>query len=455
MGRNNELAYLNQLYATSASQLIILYGQKNIGKTTLIMDFLKGKDNLYYLAGEASMRQQQYLMARQWRNRGLEVSQYPEYSELMQAFAKGSGDKKVLVIDEFDHLIKNDSDFMEQAAALVSGSYSSQQVLVILMSSSVGFIENQLVSRIGKSALSISGFLKIRELKFEDVSYHFPDYSLEDRIAVYSILGGIPGLWRHFDPMITLKQNICKNILSQDAFLFEEGSRYVREAVRECGVYYSILSALAEGMDKLGDIYQHTGFSRAKISVYLKNLMELEIARKVFSVDTRGRDMLRKGIYRISNHYVAFWFRFLYPYYSMTATLSSESYFETYVQHELTDFCKPYFSEICREYMEKLARSNAFGFEVYESGIFDGKEGFIDYLGFDEEQDRCVAAFSCYDKPYMTYEFYQRALKSLADAKASPEMIFLFARDGFDEKVTLEAKVRNNIRLLRMEDFLV
>ena len=268
-------------------------------------------------------------------------------------------------------------------------------------------------------------------------------------------MGGIPGLWKYFDPAIPLKQNICRNILCSDAFLFDEGSRYVRDAVRECGVYYSILSALAGGHDKLGDIYQHTGFSRAKISVYLKNLMELEIVEKVFSIDTRGRDMQRKGIYRISNHYVDFWFRFLYPHYSMTQTMSPEAFFEKYIMLQLQDFCAPYFSQICRDYMDNLAAARGFGFEVEQSGVFDGKDGYIDYLAVDEEEEHCVAAFCCYDKPYMTYEFYENAMKTLAGAKAEPDILFLFAREGFDEKVSLEAKVRGDVRLLPMRDVFV
>ena len=55
---------------------------------------------------------------------------------------------------------------------------------------------------------------------------------------------------------------------------------------------------MARDCNKLNDIYRHTGFSRAKISVYLKNLMELDLAEKVYSYDTEGRSDTQKGIYR-------------------------------------------------------------------------------------------------------------------------------------------------------------
>ena len=113
-------------------------------------------------------------------------------------------------------------------------------------------------------------------------------------------------------PSLSLKDNICNQIISRTGGLRYECERLLSEELRELGVYNSILSALASGHHKLNDIYNHTGFSRAKISVYLKNLMELELIEKVFSYDTDGRENVQKGVYRISNHFVHFYFTYLY-----------------------------------------------------------------------------------------------------------------------------------------------
>lgn len=58
--------------------------------------------------------------------------------------------------------------------------------------------------------------------------------------------------------------------------------KWLSEESRETAVYDTILATLADGRHgKLNDMYAHTGFSRAKISVYLKNLMELELVENV------------------------------------------------------------------------------------------------------------------------------------------------------------------------------
>lgn len=454
LGRNNELQYLNTVYAREGNQLVILYGQKNIGKTMLINDFIKDKDALYYLANEASERQQLYLLSKQWQRNGIELTEYPTYEEAFIRFAETAIDKKVLVIDEFQHMVKAGTSFMDAIQNLLHHVYSDKQFLIIFCSSSIGFVENGMVKRIGKAAFEIKGFLKIKELRFTDVVKHFPDYSIQDCILIYSILGGIPGMWQYIDPSLSMKENICKHILSNNCVLKEEGPRLVKEELREGSVYYSILAALAEGKDKLNELFKHTQFSRAKISVYLKNLMELEIVEKEFSFEIPVRDLQRKGIYRISNHFVHFWFRYIYNNFSNSVTMQPEQFFDVYIAPTIKEYCNTYFSLICREYMQNQASKEALPTDIEKQGFFDGKYGFIDYIG-QSENGSYIVAFSDYTKPMMTYEAYLEYLAYLEELekyKIKVEHIYLFSGGGFDEKLTLEAKVKPGLKLIGLDD---
>ncbi|MBO4337786.1 MAG: ATP-binding protein [Lachnospiraceae bacterium] len=452
-GRKNELGYLNTAYGSDKNSLLIVYGQKGVGKTTLLMDFAKGKDCVYYLAAQASEREHRYLFCSMPQFKDAFSTDYPDWTELMDAVLGMGTEKKVLIIDEFENIVRSDPQFMDAILHLLGND--QRQVMIIFSSSAVGFVENRLVGRIGRAALSITGFLKIRPLKYEDISAVFSDYNIEDRIAVLAILGGIPGLWKYFDPQIPLKQNIIENILTPGKPLFNYGCCLVTDLVREGAVYSTILAGIARGYDKLGELYEHTLFSRAKLSVYLKNLMELELIEKTFSIDTRGRDMQRKGIYKICFPFALFWFKYIYPNISTLYMTEPSQFYEKYIGNDLFNYSKDTFSSLCRSYMDELAKRDVFDFEIERSGVFDGKRGYMDYLGFDELDMKCVAAFSCYDKPYMPYEDYEKAVKSLADAKAGADIIYLFARDGFDEKIKLKASMeQGRLRLLTMNDWL-
>ena len=452
LGRTKELQYLNTVYEKSGSQMIVVYGQKHVGKTTLLNEFIKGKDAFYYTAAPASTRQHLYFLGTRIR-KNKEISQYPDYDEVFEVLQSDSTvqSKRIFVFDEWEHMIKADTSFVEALCRLLHHAYSENDVLVILCSSSIGFIENGLVSKIGRAALEISGFLKVKELHFVDVIRRFPEYSMEECVKLYSVLGGVPGYWDCFDSKKSVEKNICHNILKNGCYLQEEGARLVKEELRETSVYYTILSALAQGKQKLNDLFAHTGFSRAKISVYLKNLMELEIVEKVFSVDTPGRDNQKKGIYRISNAYVHFWFQFIYPHYGECKNLDSIEFYEKYISGMMDKYCDEYFSLICREYMMLSDMRGAFPFKFERTGLFDGKNGTIDFLG-QSEDGKYIVAFCYYSKPMVTYEDYQKNLAVLAQAKIDAEQIYLFTNGRFNEKLTLESKVKGNIILLGMED---
>ncbi|MBQ8527758.1 MAG: ATP-binding protein [Lachnospiraceae bacterium] len=453
LGRANELQYLNTAYQDSGSRMLIVYGQKNVGKTTLLRHFTEDKDVFFYTAVPASTRQQQFMLGRKLQEKYPQVSDYPDFDEVFTMLQSDSSieRKKIYVFDEWEHMIKADTSFMDSLIRLLHHVYSENDSMIILCSSSIGFIENGLVSKIGKAALDISGFLKIKELKFVDLIRRFPSYSMEECVKLYAVLGRVPGLWEYFDPKLSVKDNICEHILKKGCFLLEEGGRFVREELRETSVYYTILSALAEGRQKLNDLYSHTGFSRAKISVYLKNLMELEIVEKIFSVDTPGRESQKKGVYRIANPYVHFWFKYIYPNFGECMVMEPQDFYNRYIKADLNTYCNEYFSEICREYMILSASKGALAIKPDRHGLFDGKEGKIDYIGQDEN-GKSIVAFCYYSKPMVTFEDYKMNLRVLKQARIKAEQIYLFAGGRFEEKLSLESKVKGNVILLEMDD---
>lgn len=58
----------------------------------------------------------------------------------------------------------------------------------------------------------------------------------------------------------------------------------MRQGLREAAVYNAIIEAVAFGATKLNKIHQKTQIEKTKLSVYLKNLTELGIIRREFSV---------------------------------------------------------------------------------------------------------------------------------------------------------------------------
>lgn len=446
--RTKELQYLNQYYQKEGSHLLVVYGQEGIGKTTLLKEFVKGKAYRYYAARYASNEKQMKIFAEEMGMRQSE--DVSSYLQVLNAVTDAETTmKKVLIIDEFHKILKQGNSFFSDIIAYIEQE-EKQDVLMILCSSSVAFVENSLVRKVGRGALSIHGFYKIKELGFAEIVKMFDEYSTVECIEVYSVLGGVPRLLNCFDKKLSVRENIIKNILTKGSLLREEGSRQVAKELRETAVYHTILSELAEGHYKLNELHEKTGFSRAKISVYLKNLMELEFTDKIFSIDTKGRENTQKGIYQIKNHYVHFWFVFLWRNISELEILEPEEFYDRYIEPYLKQYVAYYFPKICTEYMEIKNLRGELPIQYVKSGRWVGKTGNIDLLAVDERQ-RKLACFCRYENP-MSYEEYEQSLYQLKQAKVQADAIYLFSGNGFDKQLQAEADKNENLILVHQND---
>lgn len=451
LGRTSELNYLNTFYDSEGSQLLVVYGQRNIGKTSLLKEFVKGKPYHYYCARSASEREQTYEWGRELRNLTGNLPEYPSYAEIFEEISENGSGKMVMIVDEFQHAVKSGNAFMKDLVSFVRERGKHREILVVLLSSSTGWVENSMVTRIGEAAYALSGFLKIKELPFEEMRRFFSKFSAEECVEAYAILGGFPGLWTQFDDALSIKENICRLILNPHTYLQEEGLRTVAEELRETAVYHTILASIASGRHKLNDLYRHTGFSRAKISVYLKNLMELELVEKVFSYDTEGKANTQKGIYRIRNHFVHFYFRFLYPNRSALALKSVDEFYEEHIQLFFKNFATPYFKEVCRQQIEKWDREEKLPIGIDRIGEWVGKSGNIDVIAQDET-GKTLVAYCNWERSVMQYEDYEKLLSNIEKAKLGADTIYLFSIQRFDEKLSLEAKMKKNLKLISLED---
>lgn len=52
IGRKNELSHLSELYKSEHFEYLIMYGQRRVGKTTLLQEFAKSANAIFYPAKE-------------------------------------------------------------------------------------------------------------------------------------------------------------------------------------------------------------------------------------------------------------------------------------------------------------------------------------------------------------------------------------------------------------------
>jgi len=452
MFKQSELKKLEDLYAESGNQLVVLYGPMNCEKEEIIRTFISDKKHFYYRARKVSAKEQLTMMGEEVSKKFDVRIQKNTYDEYFNRVKSGNPTKLVVVIDEFEQIAKKDSEFMESILKLKNRRLYPGPVMIILASSSIVWAEQDMDEVIGEeSAKKIDTRIKIPNLNFLEVVRVFPEFSVSETIKVYGVLGGVPGYLKHWNTKKTFKQNVCDLILSEDGYFFKMAEELVSSELRELSVYNTILMAIAKGENKLNDLFHYTGYSRPKISVYMKNLSHFDIVEKVVSFETGGWDNAKKGVYRIKDTYINFYYRFVYPHLSDLYMMRPEEFYDTYIENELDEYLNRYFINVCMEYLSLLNQIRRLPLAVTKMGTWVGKTGNIDIIAQSTDRQNIVGTCN-WEKPELTMDMCKELFDSMKKAKITSKHIYLFSAKAFAPEVVEMAKEDKRFELIDMNE---
>lgn len=204
-------------------------------------------------------------------------------------------------------------------------------------------------------------------------------------------------------------------------------------------------------MYKLNELHNYTGFGRDKISVYIKNLIELEIVEKVFSYDSEGKEHTKKGIYRIKDNYVYFWYRYIYPNMSRLEMLTGKEFYDRYISSTIDAFVEETFVNVALEYLELMNRINKLPVKIKRKGSWWGKSGNIDIV-IEGEDGKHIVAICNWKEEVMTSAMYEEFLDTVALSEISPDYIYVFSKGAFDAQIKRIEQDNDNVVLVSINE---
>jgi AAA+ ATPase superfamily predicted ATPase len=292
-------------------------------------------------------------------------------------------------------------------------------------------------------------------------------YTDENKMLAYSIVGGIPHYLRQFDSSFSLSENITKNVLAKGCVLYSEVEFLIRQELREPALYNTIIEAIALGNTRFNDIYTKTQIEKSKISVYLKNLIELQILEREFSVlSVRGavssgkeQAASARGLYRITDNFFRFWFSFLFPNMSDLETGDTNGVFKYIIEPRLNNFASPIFETVCLEFLRKKNRLGKLPFRVFKLGRWWGKpvdsEIEIDIVATDITSKNYILGECKFRNSETDVSDLERLReKSVAVKKGGNIKYMLFSKAGFSKRLKEQAERDKNLQLFSLSDII-
>ena len=318
ISRENELEYLNKEYNKKESSLIILYGRRRIGKTSLIKEFGKNKNMLYFLATEESETQnmKQLLDAyyRKSEYQGIVVSMQDWESIFKFIISNKSEEKKIIVIDEFQYLGKTNPAFPSIFQKIWDNILKDENVMVILCGSLINMMESQTLNYSSPLYGRRNGQIKLKQISFKSYKEFFSKNITEkELIEKYAVTGGVPKYIESFKESNNILTEIKENIMNNQSYLYEEPYFLLQNEVSEVGSYFSIIKTIASGERKMGNIASKLSVNPTNLSKYLQTLINLDILEREVPITEENPEKSKKGRYSIKDNFISFWFQFIYP----------------------------------------------------------------------------------------------------------------------------------------------
>ena len=272
-------------------------------------------------------------------------------------------------------------------------------------------------------------------------------------LPFYAVTGGVPKYIETFCGYTDIYQAIAQNVLNSQSFLYEEPYFLLQKEVSEIGSYFSLIKAIAMGNRKLADIAANLGLKQTGLTKYLKVLTDLDLIEREVPVTEAAPEKSKSGLYRITDNFIAFWFKFVYPYRAYLEKGEAAFVLSQIKKSFVQNYAAFVYEDVCREKMWEFSAANMWEFHFDKVGRYWGaKAGETDIVAIDTIGGNLVLGECKYTSSqkglselHALQEKSQALLKLTQTKNAN---YILFSTAGFTKGLIDEAKKNAHIKLI-------
>lgn len=391
INRNSELNKLSDLWNMQASQLVVLYGKRRVGKTELIKQFIKDKRGIYFLADKRTHKDQLSEFARVVGNFfDDEYILKSGFSDWLEAFlylkSKARKEKFVLAIDEYPYLVESDGATSSLFQKGWDEHLKETNIFLIICGSSIAMMESELLAYKSPLYGRLTGKLNIEPMEFHSCRKFFPDKSFEEFLSFYCITGGMPAYMKQFanyNKAVDAIEDLCWD---KQGLYHDEVNLMLKQELRTPQNYFAILKAIAWGKTRVSEIAMDSGLNAQLVNKYIDTLIRLQLIRREVGVTETKPHKSKRGIYVLTENFVRFWFQYVYAFSSDLEISNIRQVKKRFLQYSNILEAIAY---------EQIARKDLFQkesnlFAMDKVGRYWDKDIEIDGIGFNSETKQIV-----------------------------------------------------------------
>lgn len=471
VNRQRELQALDSFYAFHDAALMILYGRRRVGKTSLLSQWLEQRNvpnALFWTAtthGSAyQLRDFSQALMRfdpRFATAPSEDFAFRDWDAALAhvgEIAALSSTPLVIIVDEFTYLLRSEPALSSVFQTAWDRRLSRlPNVRLILTGSLLGFMERDVLSTRAPLYGRATSLLRLRPLPFGTLREVFPGWSPAERVAAYAVCGGIPAYLDLFANSTSFAKGLSR-CLVPGSIMLTDPALLLHDQLHEPYVYESVLGAIASGFHTWSDIAKMAGVAEGSLGFYLKTLQALELAERRDPVLSSRPG--RKGRYHVRDPFLRFYYRYVVRHITAIERGDVEQVIRA-MRKELRSFIGTYvFEELCREWVYAEGFHGGLGFSPETVGSYwaqhRGQAVQLDVVGANAPEKRLFIGEAKWgagsvSRSVLT-DLIARSQRMAQVAKTGWQVQYgLFARGGFTSATTRAAR-EMGVRLVGLEE---
>lgn len=359
--RETEFEKLREIEGLSheVAQFTIITGRRRIGKTEMVKKFYENRTMLYFFVARKAEADLCDIFIEEIRTKlhiPIMDSKGMSFATIFKFIMELSQNQHItLFIDEFQDFYRvNPSIYSDMQN--IWDNYKNKAHINLIVAGSVNTLMNKIFKNkkeplFGRqtSTMHIRPF-KPSVLK-EIMAEYYPNYKKSDLLAIYTLTGGVA---KYVELLIDRKKFTEKKMLDmffeRDSYFLPEGKNMlVDEFGKDYGIYFSILTLIAQGRNTRSELEQTLNIK--ELSGYLKNLSEeYGLISKMQPIYEKSTN--KNVHYTIDDQFLKFWFRFVYKYTHIIEAGGNEK-LRTIAERDFTTVSgkslEHYFNEVIKE----------------------------------------------------------------------------------------------------------
>lgn len=461
IGREKELAFLENEYARKSSY-VALMGREGLGQTALINAFERGKNSLHFSALieiDSQCRRRFIKTLSEYTGPGyLGECNLDSWEGFFRAIAQYRPTvKKLVIIDNVQFLIEANNNFFNILRRCWDEFLCDHNIMLITAGPFRTTTVQHYVKKDGIFQDGVVKSLHLRTFNFLDLGSHHPALTFSQLTDLYTFTGGVPKYLDMFGDGTTIMDCLELYVMNQSGSYHELPLQMLEKEVREPATYFSILNAIAEGNNRLLDIANTLGLKTNSLGPYLSLLVNLNLIERRIPVTESVPEKSRKGMYRISDHFLDFWFQFISPYQVKLDQGNTAYVRQVLEQNYVERLVKPSYIKICSEIFTSMCLDGTVDFKIDRIGTYWNGDNTspIDIIAVDESRERLFVA-NCYYLsagecvPPEAHAIISQSLAGIEELKHYKDILYgFFTNQRFPSSMTTLAENYRHILLIR------